>query len=240
MYLGSSGWTTRRLLAGSPSRSGTSATPTPSRSGGATPSTSRRKSAGESSGTRATRCMWRRWSGATGSSERSSPRETVGTEGQSRSPRTGTTSDQAEPKPEGRRCPALRANAAPGSHVMWLLDNLLEAGRSWPRPASSAGSGFWVDAVPCGHAHGAVALGSTEDHLAQRHVPGPAQLVELVQWVGHHLDVVGAVRQVGDVKSLARLKLVVSVAPANGHVLPHPQRPGRSALAAEAYEGRLP
>lgn len=57
---------------GCPSPSGTSVTRRPSPSGGAMPSTVRRRSVGEPSGIRATRCMWRRWSGVTGSSGRRS------------------------------------------------------------------------------------------------------------------------------------------------------------------------
>ncbi len=43
-------------------------------SGAVTPSTERRKGAGKPSGTRATRCMWREWSGVTVSRERRSNR----------------------------------------------------------------------------------------------------------------------------------------------------------------------
>jgi hypothetical protein len=61
------GITARRRLAGCPSPSGTSATPTPSQGGDPMPSAARRRSAGRASGTGATHCMWRKWSGATGS-----------------------------------------------------------------------------------------------------------------------------------------------------------------------------
>src|SRR6202035_3678792 len=88
-----------------------------------------------------------------------------------------------------------------------------------------------VDAVPGGHADVPVPGGAGDDDLPQGDVVGLGDLVEQVLGVGDDLDVVGPVGQAGDVERLPGLELAIEVAPADRHVLLHPQRAG---LAAQA------